>query len=57
MKAQARSANLRNARFLLAVGEDEIRTETLQMKNLETGEQSPVPRAQLLAAVRKVLEG
>ena len=57
LKAQAKSANLRNARFLLAVGEDEISTGTLQMKNLETGEQTPVPRAQLLAAVRKVLEG
>lgn len=57
MKAQAKSANLRNARFLLAVGDDEIRSETLQMKNLETGEQTPVPRAQLLTAVRKVLEG
>jgi len=57
LKAQAKSANLRRARFLLAVGEDEIRTETLQMKNLETGEQTSVPRTQLLAAVREVLEG
>ncbi|MEN8007167.1 MAG: histidine--tRNA ligase [Candidatus Krumholzibacteriota bacterium] len=57
LKAQAKSANLRHARFLLAVGEEEIRNGTLQMKNLETGEQKPVPRTRLLAAVREVLEG
>jgi len=57
LKAQAKSANLRKARFLLTVGEDEIRNDNLQMKNLDTGEQKPVVRSQLLAAVREVLEG
>ncbi len=57
LKAQAKSANLRRARFLLTVGEDEIRNDNLQMKNLDTGEQKPVARSQLLAAVREVLEG
>ncbi len=57
LKAQAKSANLRRARFLLTVGEDEIRNNNLQMKNLDTGEQKPVARSQLLAAVREVLEG
>ncbi len=57
LKAQAKSANLRGARFLLAVGEDEIAAGTLQLKNLDTGEQKPVARTQLLAAVREVLEG
>jgi histidyl-tRNA synthetase len=57
LKAQAKSANLRRARFLLTVGEDEIRDDNLQLKNLETGEQKPVARKQLLAAVREVLEG
>ncbi len=57
LKAQAKSANLRLARFLLTVGEDEIRDDNLQLKNLETGEQKPVARKQLLAAVREVLEG
>ncbi len=57
LKAQAKSANLRKARFLLTVGEDEIRNDNLQMKNLDTGEQKPVARSQLLAAVREVLEG
>jgi histidyl-tRNA synthetase len=57
LKAQAKSANLRKARFLLTVGEDEISNDNLQMKNLDTGEQKPVARSQLLAAVREVLEG
>jgi len=57
LKAQAKSANLRRARFLLTVGEDEIRNDQLQLKNLETGEQKPVVRAQLLTTVREVLEG
>jgi histidyl-tRNA synthetase len=57
LKAQAKSANLRRARFLLTVGEDEIRNDNLQLKNLDTGEQKPVARIQLLAAVREVLEG
>ncbi len=57
LKAQAKSANLRRASFLLTVGEDEIRNDNLQMKNLDTGEQKPVARLQLLAAVRGVREG
>ena len=57
LKAQAKSANLRRARFLLTVGEDEITGDILQLKNLDTGEQKPVARTQLLTAVREVLEG
>jgi histidyl-tRNA synthetase len=57
LKAQARSANLRRARFLLTVGDNEIADENLQLKNLDTGEQKPVARTQLLTVVREVLEG
>ncbi|PIV82176.1 histidine--tRNA ligase [bacterium CG17_big_fil_post_rev_8_21_14_2_50_64_8] len=57
MKAQAKTANLRRARILLTVGETERETGTLQLKNLDTGEQIPVERQRLLAAVREVLEG
>jgi histidyl-tRNA synthetase len=56
MKAQAKSANLRRARFLLVVGEAELAADKLQLKNLETGEQQPVARTEVLAAVREVLE-
>ena len=57
LKAQIKSANLRRARILLTVGESEVATKTVQLKDLETGEQSPVERSRLLAAVREVLEG
>ncbi len=56
VKAQAKSANLRRAKILLTVGEAEVAAETLQLKNLESGNQVPVARNQLLAEVRKVLE-
>lgn len=56
-KAQAKSANLRNAKFLLLVGDDEVASGTVQLKNLDDGEQTPVGVGGLLAAVREVLEG
>ncbi len=57
LKAQAKSANLRKAKILLVVGEEELSDGTLQMKDLESGEQTSVDRGELLAVVRKVLEG
>ncbi|MBU8871467.1 MAG: histidine--tRNA ligase [Gemmatimonadales bacterium] len=57
LKAQAKSANLRGAKILLIVGQEELATGSLQMKNLENGEQNPVDRGELLAVVRKALEG
>jgi histidyl-tRNA synthetase len=56
LKAQIKSANLRRARLLLVAGEQEQAAETLQMKDLATGEQATAARSQLLAAVREVLE-
>lgn len=57
LKAQAKSANLRQAKLLLVVGDEEVNAGTIQMKQLDTGEQKPVARAELLAAVREVMEG
>jgi len=57
LKAQAKSANLRKAQFMLVVGDDEVASDTIQLKHLDTGEQKPVARQELLAAVREVLEG
>ena len=56
-KAQAKSANLRKAKFLLLVGDEEVETGTLQLKNLEDGEQTPVAPDKVQAAVREVMEG
>ena len=57
LKAQAKSANLRKARLLLVVGDDEVSTGQVQLKYLDTGEQKPVAGSELLAVVREVLEG
>ena len=57
LKAQAKSANLRRARILLVAGGDEMAQDTMQLKNLDTGEQEPVARKALLTAVREVLRG
>jgi len=55
LKAQAKSANLRNAKIMLVAGEDEVASGNIQMKFLDTGEQKPVASKELLAAVREVL--
>jgi histidyl-tRNA synthetase len=55
LKAQAKSADLRGARILLIVGDEEIAQGTLQLKNLETGVQVPVAKDKVLAAVREVI--
>jgi histidyl-tRNA synthetase len=56
LKTQVKSAVARGARLLLTVGDEEIAEQTLQMKDLQTGDQSAVARGHLLAAVREVLE-
>ena len=42
MKAQMREANRQQARFVAIVGDDELATGSVQLKNMETGEQHPV---------------
>ncbi|MDD5720442.1 MAG: histidine--tRNA ligase [Candidatus Krumholzibacteria bacterium] len=56
LKAQVKGANLRLARILLVVGDNEVRERVFQFKNLATGTQEPVPRDEILRAVREVLE-
>lgn len=56
VKAQAKSANLRNARILLIVGDAEVQEQNLQLKILATGEQKSVARNAILATVREVLQ-
>ncbi len=57
LKAQAKSAHLRRAKIMLVVGEQEVQSGTLQLKNLETGEQKQVVGKNLLATVQEVLKG
>jgi histidyl-tRNA synthetase len=55
LKAQAKAANQRLARLLLVAGDEEIAQGVFQLKNLDTGEQTPVRRDTLLTTVREVL--
>ncbi len=57
VKSQAKSAHQRRAKVLLTVGDAELKAGTLQLKNLETGDQAPVARNHLLVAVKEILEG
>ncbi len=56
LKAQAKSAHLRQARVMLTVAEDELATGTLMMRNLDTGKQESVARDAIPATVREVIE-
>jgi len=42
MKAQMREANRQQARFVAIVGDEELASGSVQLKNMETGEQRPV---------------
>jgi len=57
LKAQAKSANLRQAKIMLVVGEQEVQAGTIQLKNFATGEQKQVAGKSLSAAVQEVMEG
>lgn len=57
LKAQAKSANLRQAQIMLVLGEKEVQDDAVQLKVLETGEQRQVDGNLVLATVRKILEG
>jgi histidyl-tRNA synthetase len=55
VKAQMKSADGRQARLVLLAGDEEMAGETLQLKNLETGQQYGIAAGGVLAAVREVL--
>jgi histidyl-tRNA synthetase len=56
VKAQMKSANTRNARFVMIAGDDEVTAGSFQLKDLTTGEQEEVPASEILARVREVLD-
>lgn len=55
LKAQVKSADLRQARIMLLAGEDEVERGEFQLKDLGSGAQHAVPAGELLPAVREVL--
>ena len=56
LKSQLKSAALRRARLVLIAGDEEIKQQNFQLKNLATAVQYPVARNEILTAVREVLE-
>ncbi|HEX6420839.1 MAG TPA: histidine--tRNA ligase [Acidimicrobiales bacterium] len=56
MKAQMKAAGRSGARAAVIVGERELAEGTATVRDLDHGEQETVPRDQVLARVRKVLE-
>jgi histidyl-tRNA synthetase len=52
MKKSLETASKMGARYALIVGENEIKANAFALKNLETGEQISVPRAELAARIR-----
>lgn len=47
LKAQLRQANSLNADYAAIIGEEEVKSQTVTLRNMITGEQQPVPLTQL----------
>jgi histidyl-tRNA synthetase len=52
MKKQMKYANDRNVRFVAIVGEDELTSDLIQLKNMETGDQEEVSIEELIQMVK-----
>jgi histidyl-tRNA synthetase len=52
LKKSFEAAAKLGARYVLIVGENEVRSDTFALKNQETGEQAAVPRAELASKLR-----
>jgi histidyl-tRNA synthetase len=52
LKKSFEAASKLGARYVLIVGENEVKSGTFALKNQENGEQSSVPRAELAARIR-----
>ena len=52
LKKSFETASKLSARFILIVGENEVKAGAFALKNLESGEQISVPRAQLAQRIQ-----
>ena len=57
LKTQMKDANRLGARWAVLIGEDELNANTVTLRNMDTGEQTSVPRAQALAAIKQKITG
>ena len=54
MKAQMRDANKSNARFALILGQTELESESVVLKNLVDGEQDTVSQSEIIKKLRNL---
>ena len=52
LKKSFETATKAGAKYILIVGENEVKAEAFALKNLATGEQVSVPRAELVQRIR-----
>jgi histidyl-tRNA synthetase len=57
LKTQMKDANRLGARWAALIGEDELRADTVTLRDMVTGDQTTVPRAEAIAAIRQKLGG
>ena len=57
LKKSFEAATKVGASFILIVGENEVKDDAFAVKNLATGEQVTIPRAELAAKIRELIRG
>ncbi|WP_106497050.1 histidine--tRNA ligase [Lentibacillus sp. Marseille-P4043] len=57
MKAQFKSADRLQAKFVLILGEEELANQVINIKSMETGEQREVPITEVTEQVKDLLQG
>ena len=56
LRAQMRTANKLNARYVVMIGEDEINSEAATVRDMESGDQQSVAFPQLAEALREKMD-
>ncbi|MBP1968765.1 histidyl-tRNA synthetase [Virgibacillus natechei] len=57
MKAQFKAADRYKAKYVLILGEDEVKNQTIKVRSMETGEQDDIPMEQLVETMQEKLLG
>ena len=52
-KSKMKEANRRQVKYVIIVGEDEVRNQKYMLKNMETSEQNPLPLAEIVKKLKK----
>ena len=52
-KSKMKEANRKQVKYVIIVGEDEVKTQNYMLKNMETSEQNPLPIAEIIKKLKK----